>query len=151
MIKSYIDVNEEMKSISAAITPGMLVEESSTGTLAAPFVQVHSVADGNAMPKFAIEDESQGKDIDDDYAINTKVQVRTANRGDWVYALLADGETAVIGSQLVSNGDGYLKVHVPDDSGSIQIEAVVAKAKEAVDMSGSSGADPSGRITVEVI
>jgi len=149
-VKSYVDVMEEMKA-TAIVTPGMLCEEDPAGTQAAPFVKPHSTAEGNAMPLFAIEDESQGKGIDDNYAVDDKVQVWTANRGDWVYALLANGETAAINDDLVSNGDGYLRVHVPDDSGSIQTNAIVARAKEAVDMSGSSGADPSGRILVVAV
>lgn len=149
-IKSYVDVMEEMKATEADILPGMLVEEDPTGTLAAPFVKKHATAEGNSQRMFAVEDEAQGNDIDDLYAINNPVQVVVANRGDWIFAFLNDGENVAIGDDLASAGNGRLQKHVPDDSGGIAVEGVVAKALEAIDMSDSSGVDPSGRIKIRV-
>lgn len=131
----------------AAITPGMLIELTSVDNR----VQAHSTSEGNAEKMFAVEDDHQGNAINDDYSALDLVQAWIAQRGDEVNALLANGETTVIGDKLSSNGDGYLKVHTPDDSGGIQVEGIVAVALEAIDMSGSSGADPSGRIRVRVI
>lgn len=148
-IKKYSDNIEEMVA-NAAITPGMLVEEMSTGK-----VRAHATANGNALPKFALEDELQGKGIDEAYAAADQVQIWTPYRGDLVYALLSDGENVVIGDWLASNGDGYLQKFVGGDSGAAEelpLE-IVAKAKEAVDRSGSSGEDTNttGRIVVEVV
>jgi hypothetical protein len=145
VIKSYLKVFEE-KTANAAVTPGMLVEPMASGNFRA-----HATAEGNALPMFAKEDELQGKEITDNYAANDKMQVWIPTRGDIVNAILADGETAVIGSELSSNGDGKLRVHVADDSGDIQPMAIVAIAIEAVDMSGSSAADPDGRIKARAI
>jgi hypothetical protein len=132
---------------AAAITPGMLLEHTS-----ADKVQAHSVAEGNAVAMFALEDQNQGKDISDAYAADDPVSVWFPQRGEQIEALLADGETAVIGSYLASNGDGYLRVHAPDDSGNIQVEGAVAQAVQALDMSDSSGGDPSSqRITVRAL
>lgn len=144
-IKNYSDIFEEYTATAVAITPGYLLEITSAG-----LIQAHSTSEGSALPMFAVEDELQGKEITDNYAISAKINVWITGRGDQVNALLADGETAVIGSKLASNGDGTLKVHVPDDSGSIQVEAIVAEALEAVDMSDSSAADPTGRIKVRI-
>ncbi len=144
-IKKYADIIEEYGA-AAAITPGMLIELASVDT-----VQVHSTQDGDALAMFALEDELQGNGITDDYAATDRVQCWIPGRGDQVYALLANGETAVVGSWLTSNGDGYLKVQ---DVQSAQVERtlqIVAQALETVDMSDSSGADPSGRIVVRIV
>jgi hypothetical protein len=143
-IKKYSDVIEEyVNGTVLPVTPGMLIEITSDNV-----VQPHSTEDGAALIMFALEDELQGKGIDDAYAVSTAipivkvpVQCWLPGHGDMAYALLADGETAVIGSWLASNGDGKLKVGTTNPIG---------QAVEAVDMSGSSGADPSGRIIVRI-
>ena len=145
-LKKYLDVIEEMEA-NAAITPGMLVEEMSTGK-----ARVHANAGQPAVPMFALEDELQGNGIDTAYAADDRVQVWVAQRGEQVYALLADGETAVIGSFLESNGDGYLKVWAADSAGVVEYpNSIVAVALEALDLSGSSGEESSYRIEVRVI
>lgn len=146
-IKKYSDHIEEFVA-DAGITPGHLVEIDSDGE-----VQVHATADGTVLPMFALEDELQGKGIDDAYIANDKVQVWIPWRGDVVYALLADGETAVKGSLLTSNGDGTLKVYVPADSTDdiVAPQPIVGVAVTAVDLSGSSAVDPSARIEVRIV
>lgn len=146
-VKKYGDHIEEIAS-AGTITPGMLIEEGSGGTVA-----VHDAAGQNAIPMFALEDELQGKEIGDNYVSGDKVQCWYPYRGDQVYALLADGETAAIGSLLESNGDGYLKVHAADSAGAVEYPlAIVGQATEAVDLSDSSGADPATqRIIVRIV
>jgi hypothetical protein len=146
-VKKYGDHIEEITS-GGVITPGMLIAEGSAGTVA-----VHSTAGGAVIPMFALEDELQGKGVDDNYASGAKVQCWYPYRGDQVYALLADGETAVVGSLLESNGDGYLKVYAADSAGVAEAPlSIVAQATEALDMSDSSGADPSSqRIIVRIV
>jgi hypothetical protein len=135
-IKKYADVIEEYTSTAVEITPGMLIELTS-----ANLVQAHSGSTGIALTMFALEDELQGNGIDVNYAASTKVQCWLPGHGDMVYALLADGETAVIGSWLASDGTGKLIVSTTNPIG---------QAVEAVDMSGSSGADSNGRIIVRI-
>lgn len=148
LLKGENSIIEEMEA-NAAITPGMLVEEMTTGK-----VRKHATANGNAVPRFALENELEGEGIADDWAADEQVRVWRPRPGDQVYALLADGETAVIGSLLSSNGDGFLKVF---DGGASTAEdlplEVVAVAREAVDRSSSSGGDTNttGRIVVEVV
>ena len=134
----------------AAITPGHLVELVNVAGVGK--VQKHGTAGGTAEKAFAVEDELQGKEIGDDYAINTLVQYDVVQRGQIVNALLADGESAVIGSKLESNGDGALKVVDADATVSdIGVGSVIGVALEAVDMSDSTGADPTGRIAVRIL
>ena len=133
---------------NAAITPGHLVELMSTAK-----VRVHATAGGAGVERaFAVEDDLQGNDIADAYSAGDMVQYNIMLPGDEVYALLANGENASIGSKLESAGDGTLRVVDTDTSvGTIAIQSQVAVALEAVDMSGSSGADPSGRIKVRIM
>lgn len=133
---------------NAAITPGQLIQRMTTGNL-----RRHAQAGLNAQRMFALEDELQGNEITVNYAANNIVQYGIFAGGSEIYALLADGETAVIGSFLESNGDGNLRVHATDSAGAVEnVEAIVGIAREAVDLSGSSGADPATRrIRVEII
>lgn len=133
---------------NAGITPGMLVELLSTGK-----IQKHGTAGGSGVEKaFALEDELQGKEITDAYTTNTLVQYAIFSPGDVVNALLADGENAAIGSKLESNGDGKLRVVDADTSaGTIKVQSIVGVALEAVDMTGSAGEDPTGRIAVRIL
>lgn len=128
-------------------SPGMLLDIDSNGKF-----KKHATAGGTAARMFALEDENQGNDIDDAYAAGNQALAGFFRGGNEVLALLANGETAVIGSKLESNGDGYLRVVDADVStGDIGVQSVVGIALEAVDMSGSSGVDPSQRIKVLVI
>ena len=141
--------NIEEIEANAAITPGMLVEEMTTGLLRA-----HATRNGNAAAMFALENELEGEEIGDNYAAGERVRVWHPQKGDQVYALLADGESVVIGDMLGSNGDGFLKEIKGGDSATEDLPAsIVAKAKEAVDRSTSSGGDTNvtGRIIVEVV
>jgi hypothetical protein len=145
-IKNYLNVQEEIIAIGV-ITPGMLLELTSAGK-----VQAHSASGQNMFQYFAVEDELQGEEITDTYAVADPVQVWIPQRGDIVYALLADGENASIGDYLESNGDGYLKVYAVDaESVANYTNQIVGQAIEAVDMSDSSGVDPAGRIKVRII
>ncbi len=142
-VKKYSDVIEEMVA-SAAVTPGMLLIIESTGK-----VKAHDQADKDAFPIFALEDELQGKGIDDAYAANAPVQCWIPYRGDIVNAILADGEKVDIGDPLTSDGHGRLKKHVTDTGSSavpwtVYPEQIVGYAAEALDLSGSSGAEVSG-------
>ena len=153
-LKNYLDVFEE-KVAAAAITPGMLIELTTTDTK----VQAHSTAGGNAIPiRVALESELEGEDIDTAYAADDRVQTWIPQRGDWGYLILADGENVSISDPLESAGNGYLQKHVADkeswESGSVQEgrsitiypNQIVCTALEALDLSGSSGEESSGTL-----
>lgn len=161
-LKKYLDIIEE-KVAAAAITPGMLIELTSTDTK----VQAHSTAGGNAIPtRIALENELEGEDIDTAYATDDVVQTWIPQRGAVAYMILADGENVSIGDPLESAGNGYLQKHVADvesfesaEPGSITVypNQIVAVALEAKDLSGSSGEESSGtlgynkRIKVQIV
>lgn len=126
-IKNYSDVNEEIVA-AGTITPGMLLELTSAGT-----VQAHSVASGNAIPMFACEDELVGKTIIDNYSALDQVPVWIPGRGDIAYGILAQGENVTIGTYLVSKGNGHLKaVADPSSFGDDESAKIIGQAIEAV-------------------
>ncbi len=130
------DSRHEEALASAAITPGDLIEVISTGK-----VRRHATAGGVAERLFALEDALQGRAISTDYAADERVAIVVAQPGDVIYAQLSGGETAVIGSQLTSNGDGKLKVATGSNH-------VIAVAVEAVDSSDSNDVDEPIRVRV---
>lgn len=141
ILKNYLNVREELNA-AAAITPGMLVEMTSAGK-----VQAHANAGFDAIPMFALEDELQGKGIDEDYAADDPVQIFIPQRGDQVNAVLADGENVSTGDFLESDGNGYLQAYSKEDSAAGENSmAVVAQALEDADLSGSSGTESSGAL-----
>jgi len=145
-LKKYFDVVNEYDA-GEAITPGMLIALASDGD-----VDLHASAGGICEKMFAMEDELQGRTIDTDYDAADPVQCWIALPGEEVFAWLANGEDVSIGTQLVSNGDGQLKEWTEAASAAVVTEEfVIAMALEAVDMSGSSGADPTGRIKVRIL
>ncbi len=136
-VKKYADVIEELTATAVAITPGALLERTTAG-----LVQACTATTGAVLPMFALEDELQGKGIDDNYAVSAQIQCWIPGRGDMVYALLEDGEDVEIGEFLESAGNGKLQV--------LTTGQPIGVAVEAVDDSGSSGAD-TGRIIVQII
>ena len=143
-LKKYSDVIEEYEA-GGTITPGMLLEENSEGKVVA-----HSNAGEFAEKMFALEDELQGKGIDDDYASGDKVQCWIAGRGDQVYAILADGQNVAVGDILESDGNGALEKAVAETASATTYPgSVVAVALEAVDTTNSAVA--TARIKVRVI
>ena len=148
-LKKVTDIINEYVA-GEAITPGMLITLAADGD-----VDKNAVAGGICEKMFAVEDELQGRTIDTDYDAADPVQCWLATPGEEVLAWLANGEDVAIGDKLVSNGDGQLKeytadVYVSSDVDTVEYPiAVVIKA--AVDMSGSSGVDPTGRIKVRIL
>ena len=132
------------KLAGGAITPGDLLEQSTSDT----FV-VHNSAGVNAQRIFALENLANGGTISDAYASGDTVRALYAQPGDLVYALVADGATAITqGAALESAGDGTLRIATTDAAtDDTQRDAVVAYAAEAVD---NSGGGAEARIKVEV-
>ena len=134
----YSDVIREHVA-HAAIIPGALLSLNSDNE-----VLNHATAGGNVVPiMFALEDELQGKGINDNYAAGDQVQVWLPKAGDVVYALLNDDDTFSIGDLVESDGYGKVRVHAadPGDSttGSVQ-NAIIGVVMEAI----TAGAYGSG-------
>ena len=87
----------------AAITPGHLVEYSDVST-----VQAHSTAAGVINGKFvALEDQAQGRGIDDAYASGDPVVVQAMLPGEQVQMIAS---AAVVANAFVeSAGDGRVR------------------------------------------
>jgi len=133
-------------SAAAAITPGDLIERTST----AGEIQRHSTAGGNAAPSFAVENELVGNGIDVDYAANDNVLFEHCERGGEVQASVAAGAAAIVaGDYLESAGDGTLqKVATSASTSQADRAGVIARALEAVD---NSGGGSKVRINVEIL
>lgn len=142
---------------SVAITPGMVCQRDSNGKF-----KPHATAGGTAQKLIAIEDDNQGKTIDDVYAIASRVQAEVLQPGAVFYGLLKDGESVAIGDYVESAGTGYVQKYTADSEGiggdssggvvSIPTANVIAQCLEAVDLSDSSGADPATqRIRLEAL
>ncbi|MHB0967980.1 MAG: hypothetical protein ACYC36_16190 [Bellilinea sp.] len=144
IIKKGTGIRKE-RTANAAITPGHLVEVMSTGKL-----RVHATAGSHAQKAFAVENDLIGDGITTAYAAAAQVQYEVMERGSEVYALLANGQNVAIGAPLESAGDGTLRAYTHDSNGLDTTNNIIGYALDAVDMSDSSAADPSGRITVEI-
>lgn len=128
------------REAASTVTPGHLVE-----FIAADTIQAQAGDSTRFMPIFALENSLIGDEIDTDYTSGQRVQYGIFNSGDEVYAWLSDGETIVIGDELMaSTTDGELKKH----SGT---NVAIAVAKEAVDLSASSNLTAKGRIIAIII
>ena len=139
------------KVANAALYAGNLVELMSTDK-----VKKHATAGGDVAPiMFALEDSLRGRGITDAYSAADIVTVWLPQRGDEVYALLADGQNVAIGDKLESDGNGCLTKYTADvdpahssDIGDAAMtnygNQIAAIAVEALDLSASSGVDGAG-------
>ena len=112
-----------------AFSPGHLVELDSNDEFGK-----HATAGGNVAPiLFALEDDLQGDDIDDEFSDGDKARAWQPLPGDQVYAFLADGQNVSKNDLLESNGAGALTAYVAD-SGTVTVypNQIVAKADEAL-------------------
>ena len=129
---------------SGVISPGMLVSRTSA---AVATVIAHATA-AVAFPiqrMFVKENELEGEGIDVDFADGDRIpHVLIMSSGDRVLGIIDNGETIVIGDYLESAGNGKLQKRTSGDP--------VAVALKAIDLSDSSGADPSNtRIPIEIL
>lgn len=129
----------ERLATAAVITPGQILSLNSDDK-----VLRHATAGGRFTRLVAVEDENQGRGIDTDYAASSRVQFNVVKPGDVINALVADGEDISIGDEIESNGDGDVR-EVTGDSGGTAEGSIIGIALEALDLSDSSGADPSSR------
>lgn len=133
-LKDFTDIRDEAVANEAGIKPGHVIQLLSTGK-----VQLNDAANGRAPAMIAVEDSMQGKETSEAYASGALVQYGVFRSGDVVALRLKDGETAVVGSVLFPATGGEVEVVDSADG----TDVCFAIALEAVDMSDSSGADPS--------
>lgn len=130
------------KEADATITPGHLIEQTTTG------VKVHATEGGYSERAFAVEDALQGNLISDDYSSGDLVSYNLVEPGGEVQAWLKAGQNVVIGDDLISAGDGTLIENGEEDS-STTVRQIIGQAQEAVDLSGSGAV--ATRIDIRVL
>lgn len=127
LLKSCCDIRLE-RAAGGTVTPGHLVQLNSGNTFS-----VHASAAQKPAPLMvALEDELQGKGIDDDYVSTyaQRVQAAVLRPGDEFYAILATSQTISIGDKLESAGDGTVRemalssVDDPQNPVAVAMEAV---------------------------
>jgi len=127
---------------NAAITPGMLVERMSTGKL-----RKHATAGGGAQRAFAIENDLEGQEVSVDIDADEICRFKVMQRGNEVYAWAATSQTLVVGDEVESAGNGFLRKHTADSAGvAAEPNSVVGIVLEACTTSGSAG-----RLLIEVV
>lgn len=133
---------------NGTITPGHLIIRS-----AADLVIAHNSAGATCAKLFAVENDIAGDGITDNYAAGEVVRFVAPRQGDEIFAILADGENASVGSFLESNGNGELRVVDVDASfTAIAVGSVVGQCLEAVNASDSATtAVADRRIKIEVM
>lgn len=137
--------NRFEREADGTIKPGDMLELKTNDK-----VVRHSTAQGRHPRWFAIENEIGGDDLTHDYASGEVVSIQSARPGDNMLINLADGENVSIGDYLVSDGAG--RVQKADSNSVGELEgSLVAFALEAVDLSGSSAADPEFRIKAQIL
>jgi len=125
---------DEQESALEAITPGHLVELTTTG------VKKNTDDAANVAAAFALEREELGRDIDVAYAIGDKVKVGTFHPGQRVNAFLASGQNVAKGAYLTGNTTGLLS------AASVSASVRLARALESV-----NSTNDATRIRVEIV
>jgi hypothetical protein len=92
---------------SAAITPGMLIEQHNDGGVNK--WRPHSAAANMQPTHIALESLANGKTVDDAYAANDLVYAAAIQTGETYWMIVASGQDITNTEALQSNGDGRLK------------------------------------------
>lgn len=120
VIKKYLHIHEELIA-AGIITPGMLVTRTAANQALA-----HAGALLIAHKLVAIEDDLQGREIGDNYAVGELVRLWRVTPGEQFYAIsdaTASG-AIVIGDYLESNGLGKLRKVTTGVAIAVALEAV---------------------------
>jgi len=133
---------EEFIAATSTIYPGMLLTQLEAGT-----VTPHATEGGRSEAMFAEEDALQGKNDSTLYTIANPVSVLLPAKGSEVRALIESGQEVVIGDELISAGNGKLKVAGDLESGET-LTQVIAIAAEARDLTGSGASDTISRVRI---
>jgi hypothetical protein len=112
--------------MSVAGKPGYLCEFDADGKL-----KPHATASIPIIPiTVLVEDDLQGKTIDDTYAIDDLGRAVIAEPGDIIHFVLKTGQNVANGAYLKSNGDGTVVAGTNANSIAKAIEAVDATAAD---------------------
>ena len=112
----------EEKTAVSAISPGHMGELTSAGK-----IQPHSSKGGAHMRLFAKENVLNGDNVDTAYDADDLVMCAYVPPGNRIQGILGLAQIAVIGSDLVSGGDGHLIL--ADNAGQLLYQNVAASAE----------------------
>jgi len=124
------------------VTPGMLLTLGSADTVIA-----HATEGGRHEALFAQEDSLQGKTIAQNYSSGNPVNCILPAKGSVINGLIEDGQDVSIGDELISAGNGKLKVATDLESGET-LSQVVGIATEANDLTGSNTSDTVSAVRI---
>ncbi len=143
------DPNQTERDANTSITPGMLVELNSSNE-----VLPHNTAGGWSDKWVAVESALTGDDMDHVYLAGEVVFINVCKPGDEVFMLVADGENIAIGDDVESDGNGKVRSVFGGESGAgggVHLNKV-GRAMTALDMTDSSGGDPTvKRIRMRIV
>lgn len=119
---------EEYKAGEAGIYPGMQVKLDANGE-----VIKHSTSGGALGDEkmFAMEDQIQGKTVDQVYANDSIVTVILPRVGCEINVLLEDGETVAPATKIMAGGTGQVKANAAGTQ-------IIGMSTGTLDLSGSS-------------
>ena len=120
---------------AASIKPGMLLYIDSSDEFG-----VHADEGGRGDLIIGIEDALQGNGVSTAYTDGEIAPAMIPHTGCSFYGLLEDGQNAVIGSELISTGNGKFKLIGDLESGE-SADKVMCMAEEAKDLTGSNTSD----------
>jgi len=144
-IRLISDSRYEEAKAAEAIKPGHLVKLDVNGDLIN-----HNVEGGLAERAVALEDALQGKTVDDAYAADDVVRYWLPKKGDEMQLRAKAGEATalVIGTVLISNGDGTVKAEA--DAGCAVADRI-GIAVEALDITGGTPGDGDALVAVRIL
>jgi len=126
---------DEAVAGAAGIYPGMLLKKNSSGEAV-----IHDDEGGFSERMVAVENALLGGTTTTVYTSGEALQYVMALPGEELMMLLEDEQNAIIGSQLISAGNGKLKLVGDLESGEVT-DQIIAEAMEAQDLTGSNTSD----------
>ena len=126
---------DEAYAGAANILPGMLLIKNSSDQCV-----IHATEGGRGECMIGLEDALQGSIVSTAYTISNIMPFMICQKGTEFYGLLEDGQNAIIGSELMSTGNGKFKLIGDLESGET-LAQVIAHAIEAKDLTGSNTSD----------
>ena len=143
-IHSKGSYEQDEKLASVAVQPGMLVEIEPNTAQCRP----HNVEGGESPEAaFAVEDALQGNTVSDNYSIGDLVTYILPTKGACVNALCKAGYDYIIGTKLVSGGDGTL-IPNGEESSAGPVPSVVAVCTEDNDLSASGAVNTLSEVRI---
>lgn len=113
------DWRHEEAVASKAVSPGMLCEIVTDGR-----VQYHSTQGGRAERLVAVEDALQGRGVATAYSVGDQVMLSVVEPGTVMNMLIAAGQNADPGEEVISAGDGTLIVIGSQASAAINVQVI---------------------------